>query len=228
MRVADLRLRRLEDVVDLDRGRLSTRVHDLDFVLDLDTREAGYPTAFEASGLAMHVSGARGHADATRRPILTNEGDTTPVDVFENGTKPAEIAAQPLVLTVDELLILGIEPQQLHEGIQSLSPLGSQTFRLEVQRIPGVPHDHGRHYLWRPLTIGVSTRRSSIKDHLSTVVQEPDGLGESGCRQHREPKGITQRAPLVISYCPPVTERSGRIQNATARTVERGESPEMT
>ncbi|MEU3512910.1 hypothetical protein ABZ733_34655 [Streptomyces longwoodensis] len=151
-------------------------------MLDLDTCEARYPTALEASGLAMHVSGACGHADATRRPILTNEGDTPPVDVLENGTKPAEIAAQPLVLTIDELLVLGIEPQQLHEGIQSLGPLGSQTLWLEVQRIPGVPHDHGRHYLWRPLPVGVSPRRSSIKDHLSTAVQESDGLGESGRR----------------------------------------------
>ncbi|MBJ7002418.1 hypothetical protein ACFYOR_34205 [Streptomyces griseofuscus] len=224
----DLQLRRLEEVVDHGPSHLSTRMHNRDFVLDLNTREARYPTALEASGLAMHVSDARGHADAAHRPILASERDTPSVDVFKNGTEPAESAPQALVLTVDEVLILCIEPQQLHERIQSLGPLGSQTFRLEVQRIPGVPHDHGRHYLWRPLPIGVSTRRSSIKDHLSTAVQEPDGLGESGCRQHREPKGITQRAPLVISYCPPVTERSGRIQNATARTVERGESPEMT
>ncbi|MGA5040256.1 hypothetical protein ACWCPX_02165 [Streptomyces olivaceoviridis] len=151
-------------------------------MLDLNTREAGYPTALEASGLAMHVSGARGHADATCRPVFTNEGDTPSVDVFKNSTEPAEIAAQSLVLTVDEVLILGIEPQQLHERIQSLGPLGSQTLRLEVQQIPGVPQDHGRHYFWRPLPVGVSTRRSSIKDHLSTAVQEPDGLGESGRR----------------------------------------------
>ncbi|MFF0509616.1 hypothetical protein [Streptomyces sp. NPDC004250] len=180
VRVADLEKRRLKEVVDHSPGRLSARVHDFDVVLDLDIREARHTTTPEASGLAMHISGTRHHSDTTGRSFLTDEGDAPPVDVFENGPQPTEVATQPFVLTVDELLVLGIEPQQLHEGVQALGTLSSQTLQFEVQRVPWVADDHGGHHLRWALFVGVPTRCPPVENHLGTAVQEPDGLGKSG------------------------------------------------
>jgi hypothetical protein len=154
-------------------------VHDFDVVLDLDARKVRHPTAPEASGLAVHIAGACNHTNATDWPVLADEGDAPPVDVFKNGTQLAEIAAQSLVLTVDELLVLGIEPQQLHKGVQALGTLRSQTLQLEVQRVPRVSDYHGRHHLRWALFVSVPTRCSPVENHLGTAVQEADGLGES-------------------------------------------------
>ncbi|MFC8517754.1 hypothetical protein [Streptomyces sp. NPDC057257] len=155
-------------------------MHNFDVVLNLDPREVRHTTALEASGLAMHISDTRHHSDTTGRPGLTDEGDAPPVDVFENGAQSAKVAAQPLVLTINELLVLGIEPQQFHEGVQALGTLGSQTLQFEIQRVPRVSDDHGRHHLWWALFIGAPTRCSPVEHHLGTAVQEADGLGESG------------------------------------------------